>query len=63
MIAARIVEAVAEPIPVGGVPVRVGASIGVITAPGGADPENEIKRADTAMYAAKAAGRGRVHQT
>ncbi|WP_430784656.1 diguanylate cyclase domain-containing protein [Actinoplanes sp. G11-F43] len=62
-IAARIVEAVAEPIPVGGVPVRVGASIGVITAPAGADPEGEIKRADTAMYAAKAAGRGRVHIT
>ncbi|GAA1636094.1 GGDEF domain-containing protein [Actinoplanes couchii] len=62
-IATRIVDAVAEPIEVRGLPVGVGASIGVITAPSGADPESEIKRADTAMYAAKAAGRGRVHQT
>ncbi|HWS35373.1 MAG TPA: GGDEF domain-containing protein [Actinoplanes sp.] len=62
-IAARIVGVVAEPIPVRGLPVSVGASIGVITAPSGADPETEIKRADTAMYAAKAAGRGRVYQS
>ncbi|GLY08628.1 GGDEF domain-containing protein [Actinoplanes sp. NBRC 101535] len=59
-VATRIVEAVAEPIPVRGVPVAVGASVGVIVAPPGADPEIEMKRADTAMYAAKAAGRGRV---
>ena len=60
-IATRIVAAVAEPIIVDGTPVMVGASIGVITAPPGADPDAEIKRADTAMYAAKAAGRGCIH--
>ncbi|GLY03943.1 MULTISPECIES: GGDEF domain-containing protein [Actinoplanes] len=59
-VATRIVAAVAEPIPAPDGPVTVGASIGVITAPAGADPETEIKRADTAMYAAKAAGRGQV---
>nr|AGU11697.1 GGDEF domain [uncultured organism] len=59
-IAARILAAVAEPIRVRGAPVRVGASIGVIMAPHGADPDSEIQRADAAMYAAKAAGRGRI---
>ncbi|MEV6349620.1 GGDEF domain-containing protein [Actinoplanes sp. NPDC051851] len=59
-IAARIVEAVAEPILINGTPVTVGASVGLIAAPPGADPVTEMKRADSAMYAAKAAGRGRV---
>ncbi|GAB6898793.1 hypothetical protein JCM9957A_18830 [Kineosporia succinea] len=59
-IAARILAAVSVPVVALGSPVRVGASIGVIVAPHGADPENEIQRADGAMYAAKSAGRGRV---
>ncbi|MFI5844729.1 diguanylate cyclase domain-containing protein [Catenuloplanes sp. NPDC051500] len=59
-IAARIVAVVAEPILTGTGPVTVGASVGVISAPHHADPDTEIKRADTAMYAAKADGRGRV---
>ncbi|GLY29270.1 GGDEF domain-containing protein [Kineosporia sp. NBRC 101731] len=61
-IAARIVAAVSVPMTIQGAPVRVGASIGVILAPPGSDPDTEIKRADTAMYGAKTAGRGRVVQ-
>ncbi|WP_033345895.1 GGDEF domain-containing protein [Catenuloplanes japonicus] len=61
-VAARIVTAVAAPIMTAAGPVTVGASIGIITAPHGADPDTEIKRADAAMYAAKADGRGCFHR-
>ncbi|MEV4348585.1 hypothetical protein AB0J83_29360 [Actinoplanes sp. NPDC049596] len=43
-------------------PVYIGASIGVITAATGADPDGELRRADSAMYAAKAGGRNRIHR-
>ncbi|GLY94239.1 GGDEF domain-containing protein [Actinoplanes sp. NBRC 103695] len=60
-VAGRILKALAEPFPTAARPVFIGASIGVITAASGADPDDELRRADTAMYAAKAAGRNRVH--
>jgi diguanylate cyclase (GGDEF)-like protein len=60
-LAQRIVDALAEPFDTATRPVFIGASVGVVVAPQGADPDGELRRADTAMYAAKAAGRNRVH--
>ena len=40
--------------------VNVSASVGVATVVGGDDPETLVHHADAAMYAAKAAGKGRV---
>ena len=61
VVASRIVASIAEPFATPFRPVNIGASVGVITALQGADADGELRRADTAMYAAKAAGRGRVH--
>jgi PleD family two-component response regulator len=58
--AERIVEVLAEPFPTPVRPVFIGASVGVITAAQGDDPDRELRRADGAMYEAKAAGRNRV---
>ena len=53
------VEALARPVQADGISLPVSASIGVSLAPGdGADDETLLKNADTAMYQAKAAGRG-----
>ncbi|MBM2615846.1 GGDEF domain-containing protein [Actinoplanes sp. LDG1-06] len=60
-VAGRIVEALSEPFDTPTRPVFVGASIGVITAHSGANPDAELRRADTAMYAAKNNGRNRIH--
>ena len=49
-----------EPLAVHGGEVHVGASIGVAVTPTGSAGDL-LRFADTAMYAAKAAGRGRVH--
>ena len=58
-IAERILEAVAEPIQVGGRTVRVGTSIGISFHPkDGQDAETLQLKADLAMYKAKKAGRG-----
>ena len=59
-IAQRLVAELAEPFHLDVRPVSIGASVGGVTAAPNADPEAELRRADTAMYAAKAAGRGRV---
>jgi diguanylate cyclase (GGDEF)-like protein len=59
-IAQRLVVALAEPFNAEHRPISIGASVGVVTAGPNSDPEAELRRADTAMYAAKAAGRGRV---
>jgi diguanylate cyclase (GGDEF)-like protein/PAS domain S-box-containing protein len=62
-VADRILEAISEPISVGGTDVQIGATIGIAFADPGADtqlqPDSVVQRADSAMYAAKAAGRGR----
>jgi diguanylate cyclase (GGDEF)-like protein/PAS domain S-box-containing protein len=61
-IAHRILERLrSEPVDCGGQEVLIRASIGVVVHPGGACSSEElIRRADVAMYAAKAGGRGRV---
>ena len=56
-----LVAALSEPFETPARPVYIGASIGVITACSGANPETELRRADTAMYTAKNNGRNRVH--
>ena len=57
-VAARLVEALEEPVTVGGTSVPVRLSIGVATARGGSADEQELLRnADLAMYEAKGAGR------
>jgi diguanylate cyclase (GGDEF)-like protein len=57
VVADRILEAVREPLELGGEPLRVTASIGIATArDGDADP---LRDADLAMYTAKAGGKDR----
>jgi diguanylate cyclase (GGDEF)-like protein len=60
MIADRILEQLATPIELDGEPVLLTASIGICVAPGeGAARDVLMHTADSAMYKAKAAGRGR----
>ncbi|GIM96225.1 GGDEF domain-containing protein [Paractinoplanes toevensis] len=61
-VALRIVDALAEPFETPTRAVYIGASIGVIRAVTGAHPDDELRRADTAMYAAKANGRNCIHR-
>jgi diguanylate cyclase (GGDEF)-like protein len=59
-LADRVIDALSEPIEVGGGPVRVGASVGVaVREPGGEGASEVLREADTAMYAAKVQGKGR----
>ncbi|GAA0309012.1 hypothetical protein GCM10009528_27970 [Kineococcus aurantiacus] len=61
-VAARLSASLAEPFVLSGVRVHVGASIGVASAgPGTASAAELLRRADVAMYRAKADG-GRTHQ-
>lgn len=57
---ARVHAALAEPLLVEGAELRIGASIGVVVADhhDSRDPEQVLRAADTAMYAAKNTGRG-----
>ncbi|EAQ97771.1 EAL domain-containing protein [Congregibacter litoralis] len=58
-IASKLIAVLEEPIAIGGETVRVSASIGICRYPeDGADTETLLRNADTAMYAAKKAGRG-----
>ena len=58
-LATRIHEALREPCEAGGHQLVAGASIGIALAPDdGTDPDQLLKNADLAMYAAKADGRG-----
>jgi diguanylate cyclase (GGDEF)-like protein/PAS domain S-box-containing protein len=58
-VAERIQELIREKVVVGGREVFTGASIGVaLSSPGYRHPEEILRDADTAMYRAKAAGRG-----
>jgi diguanylate cyclase (GGDEF)-like protein len=59
-LAAKVLAATAEPIVVEGRPVRLTASVGISVFPGdGLDAAALMRHADTAMYAAKAAGKNR----
>ena len=64
VVADRLLEGLAEPIELGEGSPRVGASIGIaLSGIGGAGDDSTddlLRNADIAMYAAKAAGRGRV---
>jgi diguanylate cyclase (GGDEF)-like protein len=55
-VARRILSALDDPIPLGDITARVGASIGVVTSDGAPTAEVLLRNADLAMYAAKAQG-------
>ena len=57
-IAARLLEALRAPIHIGGRELRVSASVGLARSDGAAGVEDLLRNADTAMYAAKDAGKG-----
>lgn len=58
-VAERVSRSVREPVPVGGQTIQVTVSLGVaVTAGSGTTAEDLLRNADTAMYAAKQAGRG-----
>lgn len=60
-IAQRIGRSLSEPFTIGKQEIRTGASIGIALAAGLVDStEDMLRNADTAMYRAKAAGRGQV---
>jgi len=59
-VAERLVASISDPISVEGVTVQVGVSIGIVAADSSTkDADSLLARADAAMYAAKAGGRGR----
>lgn len=58
-IAQRLVDAVAEPIEVGGHVLHLTASVGVATGGVGATPVRLVRDADAAMYRAKSSGKAR----
>jgi len=61
-LAQRIVEAMAAPFELQGHQVMIGASVGVALAPSdGESPDELLKKADMALYRAKADGRGAFH--
>ncbi|MBU1818102.1 MAG: diguanylate cyclase [Gammaproteobacteria bacterium] len=58
-LAQRLVDAIAQPIEIESHTVQVGASVGIVMSPAdGADAEDLLRKADSAMYLAKATGRG-----
>jgi diguanylate cyclase (GGDEF)-like protein/PAS domain S-box-containing protein len=60
-VAQRIEKSLSEPFTIGNQEIRTGASIGIALGSGQVDSAEDILRnADTAMYRAKAAGRGQV---
>jgi diguanylate cyclase (GGDEF)-like protein len=60
-VAQRVVAALGRPFDIKAQRVRIGASVGLALFPSdGADEETLLKAADSAMYAAKAAGKGRL---
>ncbi|MFC7693416.1 EAL domain-containing protein [Paeniroseomonas aquatica] len=59
-LATRLIAALAEPFDLEGHQVVIGSSVGIALVPGdGCDPAQILKRADLALYRAKADGRGR----
>ena len=62
LVAQKVLDALSEPFHLSGRAVHVGASIGITTYPeDGADVEDLVKHADTAMYHAKHLGKNRYH--
>ncbi len=60
-LAGRIIDRLSEPFEIDGKELRTGTSIGVALAPdNGTDAETLLKFADTALYAAKSQGRGKM---
>jgi len=60
VVARRILALCAAPLPLGRISVSTSVSVGVSVEDPGAHPEASVARADTAMYAAKAAGRATI---
>jgi diguanylate cyclase (GGDEF)-like protein/PAS domain S-box-containing protein len=59
-VAGRLLESLAEPLPIAERELMLGASVGVVVHAGGpAKSDDLVRHADIAMYAAKEAGRGR----
>jgi predicted signal transduction protein with EAL and GGDEF domain len=58
MVAQRLLDAAAAPHTIESQTVRVGVSIGVVVAKDGTTPEDILKKADIALYAAKSEARG-----
>uniref|UniRef100_A0A8J4M5M7 EAL domain-containing protein n=1 Tax=Acidicaldus sp. TaxID=1872105 RepID=A0A8J4M5M7_9PROT len=57
--AQRLIAALAEPLEIGGQFAQIGGSVGIALAPQhGGTPDDLLRNADTALYAAKRAGRG-----
>src|SRR5690606_15596851 len=59
-LAARIVEAVGPPFDLNHVEAHVGASIGIVHVEGKAEPRGLLRKAEIALYEAKAGGRNRA---
>jgi Diguanylate cyclase, GGDEF domain len=57
--AERVIDQVQQPIDVDGSPARVSASVGIAVHQHNAGADDTLRRADAAMYAAKAAGKNR----
>jgi len=61
-IAKAVIADIQQPIDIGGQYAHIGASVGIaFTSEEGDSPESLVRRADSAMYSAKKAGRGQVH--
>jgi diguanylate cyclase (GGDEF)-like protein len=60
-IASRVIRVIAGPVHLGADVVHLGASVGIAMATDEKDFEQLIQGADTAMYAAKANGKARIH--
>jgi diguanylate cyclase (GGDEF)-like protein len=59
-VAGRVLDAFAMPFTADGEDIPFQASIGMASAPPGGSPDEAVRRADAAMYVAKASGRGRA---
>jgi len=59
-IAGRLLEALEPPFQIDDLELRIGASIGVAVSDGSATLDELLRNADTAMYAAKEAGKGTI---
>ncbi|MBW9117319.1 EAL domain-containing protein [Rhizobium cauense] len=59
MLAEKLISAIRQPFTIEGQPIVIGLSIGVAFSAGAADTLDVLRRADIALYQAKAAGRNR----